>query len=39
MERFAIKILDVEKTYSKSKDRKQQKALAGDAYRELIFQV
>ena len=23
MERFAIKILDVEKTYSKSKDRKQ----------------
>lgn len=37
--KFAITMLDQEKTCSKSKNRKRQKAFASDTYRELILQV
>jgi hypothetical protein len=37
--KFAITMLDQEKTYPKSKNRKRQKAFGNDAYRELILQV
>ncbi len=37
--KFAITMLDQEKTYPKSKNRKRQKVFGSDAYRELILQV
>ena len=37
--KFAITMLDHEKNYSKSKNRKRQKAFGSDAYRELILKV
>lgn len=37
--KFAITMLDQEKTYPKSKNRKRQKAFGNDAYRELILKV
>jgi predicted transposase YbfD/YdcC len=37
--KFAITMLDQEKTYPKSKNRKRQKAFGSNAYRELILQV
>lgn len=37
--KFAITLLDQEKTMSKSKNRKRQKAFASNAYRELILKV
>lgn len=37
--KFAITMLDQEKTHTKSKNRKRQKAFASDTYRELILQV
>lgn len=37
--KFAITMLDQEKTFPKSKNRKRLKAFSSDAYRELILQV
>jgi len=37
--KFAITMLDQEKTYPKSKNRKRQKAFGNDTYRELILKV
>lgn len=37
--KFAIMMLDQEKTHPKSKNRKRQKAFSSDTYRELILQV
>jgi predicted transposase YbfD/YdcC len=37
--KFAITMLDQEKTYPKSKNRKRQKAFGNDAYRELIMNI
>jgi predicted transposase YbfD/YdcC len=37
--KFAITMLDQEKTHPKSKNRKRQKAFGSDTYRELILQV